>query len=547
MKRILLYALFFCFTSAYAIEKQKADIVIFSYDRPLQLFALLESVERYVTHINSISLVYRTSSEQYKEAFDVVAARFPEVTFLHQQSMHDFKTLTVQALHNSSSDYVIFAVDDNLVKDVINIGECIEWLERANAYGFYLKLGSNLDYCYTENAPQALPSMQRIHEDIFSWEFDSAELDWHYPNTVDMTLYRKKDLLSLFETLEYTNPNLLEGRWAEWWVKHKAPSPIGLFYENSKILNIPLNKVQTICPLNRDMNLYTPKELLEKFQAGFKMDITPLHLMKNKAVHTEYEPTFITRIDDLKIGLCIMATGKYITFVRTLLDSAQHYFCPQHQRTYFIFTDAMFSSGKERHDLALLLEAPYHGNIVIVEQKRLGWPYDTLMRFAVYHDHSFLFEDMDYVFATDADMLFVGVEGDEILSDRVATQHPGFIKNKPLWGDIAPYDRNPLSTAYIPYDSGEYYFAGGFYGGITAEFNKMSAIITRNIMTDLEHHNYIAVWHDESHLNRYFIDNKPTIMLDRSYCYPENGQQKGYPDCLPKLLALDKNHDEIRE
>jgi hypothetical protein len=36
-------------------------------------------------------------------------------------------------------------------------------------------------------------------------------------------------------------------------------------------------------------------------------------------------------------------------------------------------------------------------------------------------------------------------------------------------------------------------------------------------------------------------------MLDRSYCYPENGEAKGYPKCSPKLLALDKNHSEMRE
>jgi|SRR5581483_652070 len=248
------------------------------------------------------------------------------------------------------------------------------------------------------------------------------------------------------------------------------------------------------------------------------------------------------------IGLCIMATGKYISFVQSLLDSAEKYFCQHHKKTYFIFTDAAQSVNDEvRVALDDLLSVPYKDNIVIIEQKRLGWPYDTLMRFVVYHEHKELFASTDYMFATDADMLFVGEEGDEILGERVATQHPGFEKNKPLWGDEAPYDRNPLSTAYIPHGAGEYYFAGGFYGGTTNEFITMSSIITKNIFADLDQHKYVAVWHDESHLNRYFIDHKPTIMLDRSYCYPENGQRKGYPDCTPKLLALDKNHDEIRE
>jgi hypothetical protein len=296
MKKIIFLSLIISISiSCLHTASECADLIIFSFDRPLQLYALLESIETYIADINSIAVIYRTSDVRYNLAFNEVASRFPYVQFLQQQTMSDFKTLTIQAIKKSTSDYVIFAVDDNVIKDTIVINECIDWLEKTDAYGFYLKLGSHLDYCYTENATQKLPPLIHIHETIFAWEFELGEKDWHYPNTVDMTLYRKKDLIDLFTSLEYTNPNLLEGKWAAWWVQHKAPSPQGLFYENSKILNIPLNKVQTIDILNRDMNLYTPAELLEKFEAGYKMDITPLYQIKNKAVHTEYEPTFIPR------------------------------------------------------------------------------------------------------------------------------------------------------------------------------------------------------------------------------------------------------------
>ena len=299
MKKNIFFLFLFLQNISYIQPNQtsqfKADLVIFSYDRPLQLYALLESLYLYTTDINSIAVVYRTSDDRYYAAFNAVALQFPDVQFLHQQSIHDFKTLTLQALESSSSDYVVFAVDDNIVKDTISLNECIDWLEKTDAYGFYLKLGTHLDYCYMENTPQAVPPYKHIHKNILSWEFEAGEKDWCYPNTVDMTLYRKKDLLHLFQSLEYKNPNLLEGNWAARWVKHRAPSSIGLFYGNSKIINIPLNKVQTVNILNRDMNLYAPQELLEKFEAGYKMDIAPLYHMKNKAVHTEYEPTFILR------------------------------------------------------------------------------------------------------------------------------------------------------------------------------------------------------------------------------------------------------------
>lgn len=222
-----------------------------------------------------------------------------------------------------------------------------------------------------------------------------------------------------------------------------------------------------------------------------------------------------------KIGLLIVATGRYIQFVEPLVKSADKHFCTNHQVTYFVFTDG---------------QVPDHKNIVKIEQKRLGWPYDTMMRISMYDKQRDTLEKMDYLFATDADMLFVDTVGDEIFSDRVATQHPGFV------GKRGTYETNSVSTAYVGPREGQQYFAGGFNGGSSKEFLKMAHTITGNINKDLEK-NFIAIWHDESHINRYFIDNPPTKILSPSYCYPESWNL-GYHK---RLLALDKNHNEIRK
>ncbi len=69
----------------------------------------------------------------------------------------------------------------------------------------------------------------------------------------------------------------------------------------------------------------------------------------------------------------------------------------------------------------------------------------------------------------------------------------------------------------------------------------MSNFLANNIDIDYSR-GIIAVWHDESHMNRYFIDNSPTVILSPSYCYPENVNLS----YTKRLLALDKNHQEIR-
>lgn len=229
---------------------------------------------------------------------------------------------------------------------------------------------------------------------------------------------------------------------------------------------------------------------------------------------------FATPTFGANIGLLIVATGKYISFVDPLINSANKHFCKDHNVTYFVFTDGPLEEKS---------------NVIRVEHSRLGWPFDTMMRFHAYYKAKELLDNQDYLFACDADMLFVGNMGDEILGDHVATQHPGFV------GFRGSYEEKASSLACVHPWEGEQYFAGGFYGGSREEMINIFKINADHIDEDLKN-GIIAVWHDESHWNRYCIDHPPTIILSPSYCYPESWS-------LPydkKLLALDKNHSEMR-
>jgi histo-blood group ABO system transferase len=224
--------------------------------------------------------------------------------------------------------------------------------------------------------------------------------------------------------------------------------------------------------------------------------------------------------DPSNIGLLIVATGRYIEFVAPLIESAEKHFCRNHNVTYFVFTDG---------------QAPQAPNVVSIYQQRLGWPYDTMMRLPMYYQSRDYFKDMDYLFACDADMLFVDEVGDEILGDLVGTLHPGYVGSK------GTYEHRPISTAYIHPREGRCYYAGGFNGGKRDEFLKLTQTISENIKTDLDR-DIIAVWHDESHLNRYYASNPPTITLTPSYCYWQ-GQITQWPQ---RLVALSKDHAKYR-
>lgn len=273
-----------------------ADLVIYSFDRPLQLYALLESTDTYITGIETISVIYRTSTKNYADAYEQVHEQFPIVTFIKQgaQPDQDFKQLTLNAVFNSPTEYILFAVDDIIVKDYIDIPTCIQFLEQTNAYGFYLRLGTHLTHCYTQKRAQPVPPVIQLNNHICAWRFDQGKSDWGYPNTVDMTLYRKADIADDLHQLNYHSPNLFEAIWAS--KAGRILSRLGLCFEQSKIVNIPLNRVQRDIS-NHHMNVdeFSPAELLTVFKSGFKIDIEPLYQINNNGAHMEYEPTFIDR------------------------------------------------------------------------------------------------------------------------------------------------------------------------------------------------------------------------------------------------------------
>ena len=147
----------------------------------------------------------------------------------------------------------------------------------------------------------------------------------------------------------------------------------------------------------------------------------------------------------------------------------------------------------------------------------------------------------DYCFYFDADMRVDNPVGDQVLSDLLGTQHPYQSFNSI---ETMSYDRNPKSLAYVPVGEGKNYYAGGFNGGSTKCFIEMSEVIADRVNKDLQN-DVVALWHDESHMNRYMIDNPPTLSLTPSYCFAEEFYGTNYPH-EPKIIALKRNKDELR-
>ncbi len=271
----------------------KADILVFSFDRPLQLYACLESIQRYMSGFENLTVLYRASSDEFVSGYNKLKNAFPLVQFVAQSMddyKHDFKPNILKIVFDSPSQYILFGVDDIVVKDFVDLKFCMDQMEKTGAYGFYLRFGKHINFCYQSGQPQKLPPSQSLSGGIYAWDIQTGENDWGFANSLDMTLFRKEQIKEPFTQLKYKTPNSLEYNLA---VNATPKKAMGLYFERSKLVNIPMNIVGRTG--NPHMNYLSTDELLTKFNQGLKIDIEPLYKVENRSPHFDYIPEFVLR------------------------------------------------------------------------------------------------------------------------------------------------------------------------------------------------------------------------------------------------------------
>ena len=224
------------------------------------------------------------------------------------------------------------------------------------------------------------------------------------------------------------------------------------------------------------------------------------------------------------IAMVYICTGKYKVLWEEFYRSFEEKFIPTKKKDYFVFTDADDLYGKDNE------------NVHIIYQKNLGWPGNTLYRFHIFLTQKETLREYEYIFFMNANMICQGEVGEEFLpkdEGLLFIQHPGFYNKFKF---KYTYERNKKSRAYMPYFSGKYYICGGANGGRSECFLQMCEELARRIDED-DKNGIVAVWHDESHINRYCYEQKQYKLLSPSYWYPE-GWDLPFE---PKIVVRDKS------
>lgn len=283
------------------------------------------------------------------------------------------------------------------------------------------------------------------------------------------------------------------------------------------------------------MYKFIPQEMEQKF---------PVLIPKDKYISYcafDGKDVTIKFSDKKKIALLFISlNAKYWPYLTNIINDAKIHFLPHHNVDYLIWSDMPKDVIFEKS--------------VIFPTEAVEWPMPTLMRYHLFLQQEKKLKDYDYIFYLDADMRIVDFIGDEILGEGLTVaEHPMYALRKEY---VPPYEPNVNSAAYVQRvgqvinDEGKprfkpLYAAGGFQGGETKIFIEAMKVMKKNIDKDFVQ-NYVAIWNDESHWNKYLFDyNGPMLILSPSYVYPDSLIKEYYEPIWgkslpPKIITLTK-------
>lgn len=267
--------------------------IIFSFDRPMQLSLLLDSLLEFDQNKQlEVNILYAFSSSEFEKGYNVLKEKHIKYRWIEELRYKErfviptlplyyhnyywwlkfrynrwvgsnFKTQVISLLSNSKNKFVMFLTDDSLFYSSVEINPAVlsEIALYPQRISYSLRHGTNIvGGKFEELADRIIWQLTSTH----------SHPEWSYPFSVDGHIYDKEIIRQSFETVIFKNPNTLESHVACYVKEHRLLNTV-IANQKSCLLGFELNRVQQIVN-NHNLNI-DASFLNEKFLIGFRLEI----------------------------------------------------------------------------------------------------------------------------------------------------------------------------------------------------------------------------------------------------------------------------------
>lgn len=272
-------------------DNSRISCIIFSRDRGMQLFALLESMKMRISNIQKIDVyvLYSTSTEAHNSIYEEVVNEKMGLNANYFKHLGNNSSILKGLMSEIKTEKVFFLCDDDIFINNLDINQVIDI--DAERYILSLRHHINLKFCYLNGKYLNIPPLKKFNSMMYSYIWTDDDTEWGDIMSVNGQVYLVEEIALLTSICDFSAPNSYELELKLF--KSIFSNRHGLCYEQACILNLPINQVQIETKVvhgNINVNF-----LMEKWNEGLKLDINMLNATSSDSFYKNLDLNFTDR------------------------------------------------------------------------------------------------------------------------------------------------------------------------------------------------------------------------------------------------------------
>lgn len=267
--------------------------IVLSKDRALQLYALLHTYARFVKNPTALFVIYTGSNEPHKKAYIEVETAFQnsslDITFACEKT--SFRETLMDVLKKVGTKNIFFLVDDIIFIKPLNldVASSVDPLRTILSF----RHSPHLRRSYTSATSQMPPDFSPTPEgrDLLMFKWFEKGNEWSDPWSLDGQVLSTAEVRVLSRLCDFGAPNTYEAALKSFGDIVRDRN--GMCYGESKILNLPINRVQN--EVNNISGNVSPEFLLEQWNKGLMLDTSMFDAYAPSSTHEEHPVRFVRR------------------------------------------------------------------------------------------------------------------------------------------------------------------------------------------------------------------------------------------------------------